>query len=65
MVCIIEDNFQIQAPGGLIFGGAYYRRYFCVLDLGGFYTEGLIHGGAYFLEFLRYFSAFKVPITLK
>jgi len=38
-------------PPGFIFGGAYYRTYFCVSDLGGFYTEELIHGGAYFLEF--------------
>ena len=34
-----------------MFGGAYYRRYFCVSDLGGFYTEGLIHEGAYFRNF--------------
>jgi len=38
-------------PPRLIFGGAYYRRYFCVSDLGGLYTEGLIHGGAYFFNF--------------
>ena len=46
LVFIIEDNFQIQAPG------AYdYRRYFCVSDLGGLYKEGLIHGRGYFRNF--------------
>ena len=53
---VFEGNFQVQAPGGLIFGG------------GGDLTEGflhyefggLIHGGAYFRNFTvstRYFSA--------
>ena len=42
---IIEDNFQIPGPGGLyseslIMGGII----FCVSDLVGFYTEGLIFG---------------------
>ena len=36
--------FVFTSPRRLIFGGAYYRRYFCVSDLGGFYTEGLIFG---------------------
>ena len=36
---------------GLIFGGAYLRRVFCVTSLGGLYLEGLIHGGAYFRNF--------------
>ena len=38
-------------PGGLIFGGAIYRRVFCVTSLGGLNLEGLIHGGAYFGNF--------------
>ena len=33
--------FQVQAPGGLIFGGAILRRVFCVTGLGGLYLEGL------------------------
>ena len=41
---VFEDNFQVQAPGGLIFGGAIYRRVFCVTSLGGLYLEGLIFG---------------------
>ena len=43
--------FQVQAPGGLIFGGAIQRTVFCVTGLGGLYLEGLIHGGAYFQNF--------------
>ena len=43
--------FQVQAPGGLIFGGAIERTVFCVTSLGGLYLEGLIHGGAYFRNF--------------
>ena len=45
---VCEGNFQVQAPGGLIFGGAISRKVFCVTSLGGLYLEGLIHGGAYF-----------------
>ena len=43
--------FQVQAPGGLIFGGAIERTVFCFTSLGGLYLEGLIHGGAYFRNF--------------
>ena len=43
--------FQVQAPGGLIFGGAILRRVFCITGLGCLYLEGLIHGGAYFWNF--------------
>ena len=43
--------FQVQDPGGLIFGGAIKRRVFCVTGLGGLYLEGLIHGDAYFRNF--------------
>ena len=41
---VFEGNFQVEAPGGLIFGGAIYRRVFCVTSLGGLYLEGLIFG---------------------
>ena len=47
----IEGNFHVQAPGGLVFGGAISRRASCVMSLGGLYLEGLIHGGAYFRNF--------------
>ena len=39
---VFEGNFQVQAPGDLIFGGAISRRVFCVTSLGGLYLEGLI-----------------------
>ena len=54
---VFEGKFQVQAPGGLIFGGATSRgffRGFCVTILGGLYLEGLIHGGAYFRNFTVY-----------
>ena len=35
---------QVQAPLGLIFGGAIKRRVFCVTGVGGLYMEGLIFG---------------------
>ena len=31
--------FQVQAPGGLIFGGAIKRRVFYVTGLGGLFSE--------------------------
>ena len=42
---------KYKPPGGLTFGGAIYRRVFCVTILGGLYLEGLIHGRAYFQNF--------------
>ena len=41
--------FQVQAPGGLIFGGGDLAEGFCVTGLGayfwrGLYTEGVIFG---------------------
>ena len=48
---VFEGNFQVQAPWGLIFGGAILLMVFCVTGLGGLYLEGLIHGGAYFRNF--------------
>ena len=41
---VFEGNFQLQALGGLIFGGAISRKVFCVTSLGGLYLEGLIFG---------------------
>ena len=48
---VFESNFQVQALGGLILGGAIERRVFCVTGLGGLYLEGLIRGRAYFRNF--------------
>ena len=62
---VFEGNFQVQAPGGLIFGGAILRRVFCVISLGGLYLEGLRHGGAYFRNFtVAYFTVFERKIYM-
>ena len=42
---VFEGNFQVQATGGLIFGGAVQRRFFFALPVwGGLYLEGPIFG---------------------
>ena len=51
---VFEGNFQVQAPGGLIFRGAIQQRVFCVTGLGGLYLEVLIYVGAYFWNFMVY-----------
>ena len=43
----LRATFKVHAPGGLTFGGAIYRRVFCVTGSVG----GLTHGGAYFRNF--------------
>ena len=50
---VFEDNFQVQAPGGLglYLEGRFNGGFFCFTSLGGLYLEGRIHGGAYFSEF--------------
>ena len=48
---LFKGNVQVQAPGGLIFGGAISRRVFCFWSLEGLYLERIIHGGAYFRNF--------------
>ena len=35
-------QFPSRSPRGFVFGGAIYRRVFCVTSLGGLYLEGLI-----------------------
>ena len=46
-----EDNFRVQALGGLVVGGAIYWMFFCVMSLGDLYLERFIHGVAYFQNF--------------
>ena len=47
-----EGNFQVQAPGGLIFFlEGDLTEGFLHYVFGGLYLEGLIHGGAYFQNF--------------
>ena len=58
---VFEDNcFPSTSPRGFIFGGAIWRRVFCVTGLGGLYLEGLIHGGAYFRNFTEYNYNFEL-----
>ena len=61
---VFEGNFQLQAPGGLIIGGAILQRVFCVTSLGGLYLEGLIHGGAYFRNFTVCYTKFLLALFL-
>ena len=43
---VYEGNFQVQAPGELIFGGANLTKGFLRYKF-----RGLMHGGAYFRNF--------------
>ena len=43
---VYEGNFQVQAPGELIFGGAILTKGFLLYKFG-----GLMHGRAYFRNF--------------
>ena len=40
----LRTTSKYKPPGGLIFGGAFKRRVFCVTSSGGLYLEGLIFG---------------------
>ena len=42
LLCVRGQIPSTSPPGGLIFGGAIYRRVFCVMILGGLYMEVLI-----------------------
>ena len=57
---VFEGNFPSTSPRRLIFGGAIYRRVFCVTGLGGLCLEGLIHGGAHFRNFTVYRGYYTV-----
>ena len=52
---------EYKTHEGLVFGGAIYRRVFCVTNLGGLYLylEGHIHGGAYFRNFAVVMERFQ------
>ena len=66
MLCFtlyLRAVFQVQAPWGLIFGGAICRRVFCVTSLGGLH----LGGGAYtwkglFGEFWRSHPTYHVNV---
>ena len=53
---VFEGNFQVQAPGGIIFGRAIYGGSFALPVWGAYIWKGLsmegpIHEGAYFRNF--------------
>ena len=51
MVCIIEDNFQIQAPGGLFSEGLIIGGIFAFQNCGAYIRRGLFsefYGGCLF-----------------
>jgi len=50
-----EGIFRAQGPQGCVFGGAIYRRVFCVTNLWGLYLEGLI------FRILRYMAVINLP----
>ena len=59
MLCVyfvFEGNFQVQAPvggggGGNLYLEGRFNRAFLRYEFGGLIFRGLIHGGAYFLNF--------------
>ena len=53
---VFEGNFPSTSPWGLIFGGAIYRRVFCITSLEGLYLEGLIHMEGLIFRILQYFK---------
>ena len=56
---VFEGNFPSTSPrGAYIWRGDLTEGFFCVTGLGGLYSEGLIHGGAYFRNFTLIFYPF-------
>ena len=48
----VEGNFPSASPREAYIWRAILRRVFCAISLGGLFLEGLIHGGAYFRNFM-------------
>ena len=53
---------KYKPPEGLYLEGRFNRGFFCVTGLGGLYLEGLIHGEAYFRNFMVCWKEFKLFI---
>ena len=49
---VFESNFPSTSPRGAYIWRGDLTEGFCVTGLGGLYLEGLIHGGAYFRNFM-------------
>ena len=58
---VFEGTFSSASFRGLIFGGAIYRRVYCIATLGDFYLEGLINREAYFLNFTVTETVTSIP----
>ena len=61
--CVFEGNFQVQGPRGPYILRGNLTEGFCITSLGGLYLEGLIHGGAYFQNFMVYLFLFLLSIV--
>ena len=48
---VFESNFPSTTLEGQYLEGRFNGGFFCVVGFGGLYSEGLIHGGAYFRNF--------------
>ena len=49
---LFEGNFPSTSPREAYVEGRFNGGFFCITGLGSLYLEGLIHGGAYFLNFM-------------
>ena len=49
---VIRAISKFKSPGGSYLEAQFNRGFFCAMSFGGLYLEGLIHGGAYFRNFM-------------
>ena len=49
---VFEGNFQVQSPGGSYIWRGDLTEGFLRYEFGGLYFEGVMHGGAYFRNFM-------------
>ena len=58
LLCIRGQIPNTRPPGSLNSEGRFNEGFFCVTIPGGLYSEGLIHGGAYFRNFTVFLEWF-------
>ena len=58
LLCIRGQIPSTRPPGSLNSEGRFNEGFFCVTIPGGLYSEGLIHGGAYFRNFTAFVEWF-------
>ena len=56
---VLEGKFQVQAPRGAYIWRGDLTEGFLRYDFGVLYSEGLIHGGAYFRNFTVFFVFYR------